>query len=276
MKKPVFSAVAALLFAACASAPQSGNKAETPRKQPDTLAVAAPAESPLLAAMERRKAALTTLGMTAAVNATMNGTAAPPANCTMTICGDDSLGMTFRAFGVPVGKLFARNDYFLFFDSFNNRALEGSPSAANIGRAINVPLSYADFAHLLRGEAPGDASRFAPALSGAGGGIQTPVVASLFHHKTPENGMEYALFSPEQKTLVQYQRKAPDGTIQLNVRYEDFTEQGGIFIARKVAISIPSQNSTVVFDASEITINAPQTRPLSFNVPSAVPRSRLE
>lgn len=279
MKSIYLGITAALILGGCAGAQQTTKQSETARteeKAPTEARAIPPLNSVFVNAMEARKTGLATLDITASVNATMNGTAAPPANCSMTICHTDSLGMTFRAFGLPVGKLYARNDYFLFFDAFNNRALEGNPSAANIAQAIRVPLSYNDFAHLLRGEAPGDLARFTPVEIKSGSGINVPPTGTLLQAKTPENGMEYVLYSPEHKTLAQYQRKAADGTIQLNVRYEDFTESGGIQIAKKVAISIPSQNSTVTFDASEIKINSLEAKRLLFSVPSAVPRSRLE
>lgn len=278
MKPTVAMITAAFVLSACSSTRHIAEKTE-PQKEKDTTytQINLPLSSPiatLLAAIEVRKSALSVLDITAAVNATINGTAAPPANCTMTICRDDSLAMTFRAFGISVGKLYARSDYFLFFDAFNNRALEGAPNAANIARAINVPLSYQDFARLLRGEPPGDIALFAP--SADGGDMQSSSKSVLFQRKTPGNGIEYALFSIERQALVQYQRKAADGTIQINARYEDFIEADKIQVAKKVAITVPAQNSTVAFSASDITVNSSEKKRLSFSVPSSVPRSRLE
>lgn len=278
MKLPVAVIMTALVLSACSGTQHIAKQTEPPNGKSTADSQSKPSLSSsnaaLLAAMESRKSTLSVLDITAAVTATINGAAAPPANCTMTICRDDSLGMTFRAFGMPVGKLYARNDYFLFFDAFNNRALEGAPNAANIARAINVPLSYQDFARLLRGEPPGDISQFS--LTTGGVDMQSSPKSVLFQRKTPENGIEYALFSVERQALVQYQRKAADGTIQINARYEDFIEADKIQVAKNVAITVPSQNSTVAFSASDITVNSSENKRLSFSVPSTVPRSRLE
>ncbi len=269
-----------LLLIGCSAAQNLDHQSSTALQQNDSATSVATMQfvpnASLITAMKERNSALSMLDISASVNATLDGNAAPPANCTLTICRNDSLGMVFRAFGMPVGKLYARNDYFLFFDAFNNRALDGAPTAANIGRAINVPLSYQDFTHLLRGEAPGDIALFMPVSAESKNTIQPTSTSTLFQRKTAENGIEYALFSPDRKALVQYQRKAADGAVQLNVRYEDFVETNGVQIAKKVAISVPSQNSNVTFIASEITVNSSANKQLIFAIPSSVPKSRLE
>lgn len=195
--------------------------------------------------------------------------------CNASVCGLDSMGMKITGpFGIFVGRMYATPQKFMFYNAFENKVLLGVPSAENIGKSMNIPLGATDFAHLIRGEATGNASQF------TGKFTESPEKPSnpdhiLYSRRSETLGAEYVVFSLKEQAMVQFQKKSPEGKLLLNVKYSNFKNINGVNFAHEVLIQSPENNATAEMTLSDMKINQPVPQ-LQFNAPSGVPVIKLD
>jgi len=195
--------------------------------------------------------------------------------CNASVCGLDSMGMKITGpFGIFVGRMYATPSKFMFYNAFENKVLLGVPSAENIGKSMNIPLGATDFAHLIRGEATGNASQF------TGKFTESPEKPSnpdhiLYSRRSETLGAEYVVFSLKEQAMVQFQKKSPDGKLLLNVKYSNFKNINSVSFAHQVLIQSPENSATADLTLSDMKINQPVSQ-LQFSAPSGVPVIKLD
>jgi len=177
-------------------------------------------------------------------------------NCVAKLCSSDSMCITIHGpFGIFVGKLFATQTNFLFYDAFNNRAVTGTPSADNIAKTLRIPLSGEDFVHLMRGEAPTGVNDL---ISNGFTLSSDKLIDSnnvLFVRRSELFGAEYIIFSLKENVILQFQKKSSEGKILLNVKYTNFININEITLAQTIDIQSPENGASAQMTLSGIKIN---------------------
>jgi hypothetical protein len=180
------------------------------------------------------------------------------------LAGTDSLSLILLGpLQIAAGKLYARNDYFLFYDAFNNRAYEGEPNAQNLKSAFNIELSFPDLIRLFRGEIPNNATKYVF--------DKTIEKGILFKYIKPEEYVDFALFD-KNNNLIQYQRKLSDGILIMNVVYSDYQNLDGFELPGKISLSFPVYEATVLYEIDDYKVNEDFNHPFGFSVPSDIKR----
>ena len=172
----------------------------------------------------------------------------------------DSLNMkVIGPFGIPLGTVFARNDRFVFYNTMKNQVMSGNPEDMDLESLINVSLKFEDLIHFLRNETPEPPENYEIDDSHKSDN------EILFKNFRNEDYIEYVLFSLDNNTITQYQRKLRDGgNLVLNVV---FREHGNDNLARKIVFDSPEAKSSLVMELKDIIINEVYNEPFQFPVP---------
>lgn len=182
---------------------------------------------------------------------------------------DSILFEIFGPFGITVGKLYARSDYFLMLNSFNAEAYEGIPDEENLKGALNLPVSFYDFIRLFRNETPGEPVDFE--LHSQNSDIKD----ALYRNRRSRNYAEFALFSKEQNAIVQYQKQMEGEGMVLNAFYSDFADYGGYRLARKIVYRFPKQDGSITFNIDKYLVNESYSSPFVFSLPSSIKPKKI-
>ncbi len=193
-----------------------------------------------------------------------------PSKAKIKIAGTDSVSMVFSFFGMTVGKIFATRDYFLFYNIFENTAMEGIPNSAGLREAIKIDLSYETMVKLLKCQPPGPDSSYTIAK-----GADIAEGQRLFVNKSDTNYVEYILYSYSEKAMLQYQRKSMNGKIILNVFYEDYVSIDGFALAEKIVLKFPPAGAEQKYIMNSIEVNTKFEKPFAFKTPSSVRKYRF-
>jgi hypothetical protein len=217
-----------------------------------------------------RRESLRNVNIEAEMSVTLQGTT-NAAQCDFTLCGSDSLSMTVTGpFGVILARLFATNTYFLFLDAFQNRAIEGIPSSANLARTAQLPLSFQDLTALLRAEPPGNPQDFIAKDD------YSDTNSVLYRRLTAEGGAEFVLVSRRNNQITQYQRKSADGSTDLSLVYSDYQEYNSIMVPRKVALKAPRNEMQMLVTAQSVRVNQPAPQAMRFSLPRSLKPLRID
>ena len=206
---------------------------------------------------------LRTLGLSGTISSTFPGFK-QSVSFSLKIAGKDSV--KFEAYGplsIIVGKLFSTPDFFKFYNIITNEAFKGTPSAKNLNLAMNMPLSFADFVAFLRNEPAQNIETFSRDMSY---NSETKV---LFKSKQKDY-VDYVLVNGETNDIIQQQRKTFDGTIILNVLYNNYEEYEGYSIAKNITFNFPELNGSIIVRNSVVKINEKYNKPFNFNLPASV------
>jgi hypothetical protein len=189
--------------------------------------------------------------------------------CRISISGVDSVSMSLIGpMGIALGRFFATPNYFLFFNAINNEAVEGSPNSENLQKAIMMPMSFIEFARLVRGETPGKPENFVPDTSSG--------KLKIYKNFEEKGFVEYVVLNDD-RNIVQYQRKLRDGTLILNVFYSDYDSYDGIVLAKKINFEFPQVPGRIALNVDKYIVNdSANNKPYSFKVPDSIKHFRIE
>ena len=216
-----------------------------------------------------RKETLQSLEVEAEISITINGETTA-ADCILKMGGRDSLSMEISGpFGISVARLFAEKDYFLFHDMLQGRAIEGIPTQQQLSEITFMPLSFDDYASLFRAEPPGDPLSFTLVDS------YSDSTRFLYKRLSSAQTVEFILCSKENGTIKEYQRKNAEGTVELSMIYDKYSEINGVFMPGIVTLSAPSRELQLTITSDNISVN-PLLSPLRFQLPSSIKPLRME
>lgn len=164
---------------------------------------------------------------------------------------DSLLLNLYGPLGITVGKLQSTARFAQFYYALENSLYEGEPSRENFERRVFLPISYDEITLYLRGEIPGGFSGFQ--------NIQSTILPAhelAFVRKT-DSTMERVIYSTTEQSLVEYQKRAISGELQISVKYSNFITTDGIRIAQEYMVSMPTRETTVQAQCSAIEANIP-------------------
>jgi hypothetical protein len=150
----------------------------------------------------------------------------------------DSIGIEiFGPFGISVGKLYSDENSFMFFNTFENKAYTGTPSADNLKKVSGLDFAFNDLIKVLRLSAPTDVSDFE--LDESYDNDQNALFASS------KGEPEFLLVSKTTGKIVRYQRKNQNDKTVMNIFYRNYK-------------TFKNKNSKNYSKPSEITVQLPQ------------------
>ncbi|MDQ1265802.1 MAG: hypothetical protein QG635_954 [Bacteroidota bacterium] len=183
------------------------------------------------------------------------------------IGGRDSLSMVaIGPFGMTVGKLFANKTSFTIYDIFHDVVYEGSPDSVNESDLKDIPFNFKGIINLFRCEPPGNLSDYSYQMSDSASGNL------IFRNKADTTAAEFIVISPENKSMVQYQRKSIEGTLLTNIFFSDFAEFSGYLLPKKITITLPKWEGRIDMETDDFDINKPIDKPFSFKAPDSAKR----
>ncbi len=216
-----------------------------------------------------RKEKLQSVELEAGLTVTIQGET-NNADCILKMGGRDSLSMEISGpFGISVARLFADKEYFLFHDMLQGRAIEGIPSQEQLSEVTFMPLSFDDYASLLRAEPPGDPLTFTLVES------YSDTSKLLYKRMSTTNTTEFILCSKSNGTIKEYQRKKADGTIELAMIYDKYSLIEGIDMPGTVTLSAPSRGIQMTVTAESLKVNG-MLSAMKFTLPASITPLRME
>jgi hypothetical protein len=181
---------------------------------------------------------------------------------------DSGAVFIYGPFKMLLARLYSTPKYFLFYNAITYEAFEGNPTASNLSRVMNLPLSYDDFGAFIRGEVPAPPETFSQDLSYNKDG-------KVLFVSNSNNYSDFALVDTETGNLFQLQRKNESGKMIFNVVYSSYKDFDGINLAQKIIFNFPDLNGSITVNADNITINQPFDKPFSFNLPGKLKINKL-
>lgn len=180
---------------------------------------------------------------------------------TIRLAGYDSLRMNFLGpFGIAAGILYSDTSVFSFYNVFENKAFTGRPTRENLGRAINIALSFGELAKLLRSEVPGNAGDFKF--------MEIKEDGSLYRNTSKKDVAEFIVFDSARSSITRYQQKSPSGELLLNIYFSDFKETEGEHFARRIEMVFPQLEGNVVITINEMEKKDAFRSEFRFKIPS--------
>jgi hypothetical protein len=149
------------------------------------------------------------------------------------------------------------------------RAIEGIPSQEQLSEVTFMPLSFEDYASLLRAEPPGDPLTFTL--------VETYSDTSklLYKRMSTTNTTEFILCSKFNGTIKEYQRKNADGTVELAMIYDKYSQIEGVDMPGTVTLSAPSRGIQMTVTAESLKINGTLSA-MRFLLPASITPLRME
>lgn len=220
--------------------------------------------------VEFRKSELKNIILSGNISSVISGQSVS-AYCKMILVGTDSASMTlYGPMGMLVARLYAKPDYFVFYNTITSEGFEGKPTKENLQKILNVPLNFIEFARLVRNEMTDNPENFLQ-LSNK---LENDKI--VYKNTANKDYAEFCLFSADLKSLEQYQRKGKDGSMLLNFIYQNFETVLNYSLPRKFIFKFPLMDGSVVFEADNVEINQIIDKPFNISVPKSYRKYTLD
>ncbi len=178
----------------------------------------------------------------------------------MQIARADSLTLTVSGpLGITAGKLYAKPQFFAFYNVFMNEAYTGTPTEENLRSALSLPVAYADFVRLMRAETPFEPAKYVRFDQ-----------SELVYFKYKDSTFSDVVFLNSDSTISSYHRRSNDGSTQMSVFFMDYQYTDGRMFPRRISITFPPISSEVKIEFDDIKFNEYFGKPFSFGIPSSV------
>jgi len=171
---------------------------------------------------------------------------------------------------IPLGRLYAEPNYFVFFNTMESIAFEGKPSAENLKKVAYMDLSYNDLIFMLRAEAPSEFAKYRIFQKNEEKG------ETIYIDDSSVNYAEFIVFSHNLGTITQIQRKKRNDETLLNIVYSDFQKVNEFLLPMTINASIPDANGSITLKITEVSVNLLFLEPFKFEVPSSFELYRLD
>ncbi len=180
----------------------------------------------------------------------------------MRLAGYDSVSLNaLGPFGIALGKLYADDDKFIFYNAFENTVFRGKPNSENLYKAARINLSYRDLVAFIRSEMPGNLSLYEI--------YEDNDEQTTYIHKLGSEGAEFFVVSKSYKAVTHYQRKDKANQLELNVKLSNFEAIEGNYFAKKIQFEFPKLDGSLDINIEEIEINKPFGKEFKFSVPKS-------
>jgi hypothetical protein len=190
------------------------------------------------------------------------------ANAVIKLAGYDSVSIMITGpLSIPVGKLYANKDYFVFYNTLQNEVLEGKPTARNLERAIFLPLDFDDLVKLLRAEPTQIPTSYKPG--------ETKSDYLTMSTKIDNNKREIVYLEKDSKKMkvLEWEQKADKLIL---VEYNRYRSHSGQSLPNLQIYSFPEIDAQVEIDVSKYIVNEAYEDAFSFEIPDGVKRFSLD
>lgn len=177
--------------------------------------------------------------------------------------GADSVAMNiYGPFGIVVGNLLASDEEFVFVNFMENRIYRGEPTAENMRKASGLEISFRDLIRMLRCESPEQPSMYKlDELKRTDGN-------ELYKYYLPKKHVDFVLFSPADRSIIQFQRKNMANRVTLKIAMSEFTEINDVVLPMKVDAEFPQTDGLLNIEYQEIKVNTYVSSDLAIKIPS--------
>lgn len=178
------------------------------------------------------------------------------------LAGYDSVSLNaIGPFGIALGKLYANNDNFVFYNVFENTVYTGRPSSENLYKAARINLSFQDLIAFLRCELPGNMADYKI--------YEENDKQIVYVNKIASQGAEFLAFSKEYKAITQYQRKDANNLMELNVSLSEFAQFDKTYFAKKITFDFPKIDGKLSVNIENIELNKQFGNDFRFSTPKS-------
>jgi outer membrane lipoprotein-sorting protein len=225
-------------------------------------------EIPVISKLPERNEDFKNLSLKMDISASINDIS-NTATAIVKLASLDSMSVSiYGPFGITIGKLYSDPESMRFYNTFTNQLIVGKPKANIMKTAIMVPLSYYDFARLIKCESPGEPKDFVFEK-------KLNDKESLYKSTVNPEYVEFAVFSSEFNAISQYQRKSADGTMILHIFYDNYIRKDNVNYAMEQLYKFPEIGATMKVIIKDISVNPVFNQRFSFTVPEDVQRVNL-
>lgn len=192
-------------------------------------------------------------------------------DCKLLLAKTDSISLTiFGPFGMTLARFYAKPDYFLLYNAYQNEALEGTPEPTQLNKVFSIPINYYEFVTLSRYDILGNPEDYKILSS-----YKDENYVFFINGKNP-NYVEYYLVAKEDNTIRQYQRKSRDGILFFSVLYKDIEFKEGFYFPEKIEFNFAIMQAGLTIECNKVVFNENYDKPFSINLPSDIKKRRLE
>lgn len=151
-------------------------------------------------------------------------------------------------FGLTAAKMVATDTSFVMVNYLQQEVWEGDPRSPSLASASHLPIPASDLMDLMRGRIPGDLARFVRTAPERTDG-------TVLFVGRDSSSIEYVLVDSVKNTLRQYQRKDQEGTLLMDVAFQDVREINGHYIPHRIAVATKERAETATVDIVDVEVN---------------------
>ncbi len=177
---------------------------------------------------------------------------------------DSLLLMLEGPFGIRVGSALLTRDGFRFYNSFENKLIEGASSPENLRRILHFSLSFDDLLDLFAGGV------FVADDDRAPDNVETQDDRVLLTYDDASGRRLYWL-DPALDAITKIQVLNTEHKLILEQTFSDFETTDRTVLPRSLRLLRPKERQSIALRYSDMTVNPPSLQ-FSFRVPSNAQR----
>lgn len=194
------------------------------------------------------------------------GNSANRVNSEINIAGYDSLSMLmFTQFNLPIAKLYSTKKYFALYNLFEDIIYEGNPNKISFQELFMLPISIENLIDILICQPYSSSDNFILEKSNEKDGT------ILFTKKLDK--FEFVLYSAVEGGIIQYQQKALDGSIIMNISYANYKDSENIYYPSKIVVTLPNANLEINVVSAKKIVQFDSR--FSFSIPKGIERVQI-
>lgn len=191
------------------------------------------------------------------------------ATINLTLAGKDSLILyVIGPFGIPVGKMYADKEKFLFYNTFENVVFKGNSSAQNLKKVSGIGLSFEDFTQIIYLSTYGDVSEY---KLKKGNNSQTSSFENFY-----TNFEEIIELNNSDSSLKSITRLDDNKKVIFKANYYNYSKFSGIVYPKDLLVELPDDEGKMEVSLKEIKFDVPIDYDFGFDVPDDVPLLDLD
>lgn len=174
-------------------------------------------------------------------------------------------------FGMTIAQLLLSKGRFVLVNYMMQEVWEGNPDASELKAQMHLPVKPTELLSLFRGRIPGDTARFSTPSTRADGALLYRSVST-----TASDHVEFALIDPTTRLLRQYQVKASNGDLVLDVTVSDYQRVGTVLIPHKIAMATKQKKESATMTITDAEPLGDSAEPLELEIPSSYSRRMFQ
>ncbi|MBQ6269999.1 MAG: DUF4292 domain-containing protein [Bacteroidetes bacterium] len=167
---------------------------------------------------------------------------------------DSLLIQVYGPLGIPVGKLFAKKDYFIMNNNLESTTYTGIPNAKTLKKLINIPLEFNDLICLLQAVLPVDVNNFKY--------LKSTNEEEYFEYMHTD-GNELVSVKKQNNLFSKYQRNNINNLTVFNVKYKTYKNN----FPNNITIEFNSLSGKVEIEYQDVVFEKNKFETLSFSKP---------